>query len=83
MRAISFMADHIFASQKSNLYTIIYPLDDLASVNMMCFEISGHLIILHKKTVRESKVSIVILKHPTMNFCLNNIFLFNIILSTI
>ena len=73
MRAISFMADHIFASQKSNLYTINYPLDDLASVYMMCFEISGHLIILHKKTARKQYESKVL--NPIQYYFFNKIIL--------
>ena len=35
------------SSQTANLYALIFPLADLASVNMMGLEISGHQIKLH------------------------------------
>ena len=37
----------IFASQVSNLLTLIYPLVDLASAHMKCPENLGHPIKLH------------------------------------
>lgn len=37
----------IFTSQVSDLLTLVYPLADSASVDMMCSEVPGHPINLH------------------------------------
>ena len=61
----------VFASQVS----LIYPLADLTIVYTTCPEISGHPIKLH--LVNSMKT--IWLKWSTINSCLNNIILFNIL----